>query len=179
MCRPLRLGLAPFVAASTLATLLAIGTTSERVWAQSSDAFTPITDAMLQDPSPDDWLMWRRTLDGWGYSPLDQINRDNVDQIRMVWSRGLVRGSQEGTPIAYGRQVGQNLRTEGFGTDVRDSQDCNLSPSARLSGRGMIRSVGLTLYIWTSATYSRALQPRSGRRLLGKRHYQSPEPRIT
>jgi glucose dehydrogenase len=51
--------------------------------------FEPVTDAMLQDPSPDDWLMWRRTLDSWGYSPLDQITRGNVDDLQMVWSNGL------------------------------------------------------------------------------------------
>ena len=45
-------------------------------------AFTPVTDAMLQDPDPADWLMWRRTLDSWGYSPLDQIDRGNVDELR-------------------------------------------------------------------------------------------------
>ncbi len=56
---------------------------------------------MLQRPSPDDWLMWRRTLDGWGYSPLTQITRENVDQLRMVWTRGLLTGPQEGTPLAY------------------------------------------------------------------------------
>ena len=33
--------------------------------------FTPVTDAMLENPDPADWLNWRRTLDGWGYSPLD------------------------------------------------------------------------------------------------------------
>jgi alcohol dehydrogenase (cytochrome c) len=42
------------------------------------DRIRPVTDAELETPSPDDWLMWRRTLDGWGYSPLDQINRENV-----------------------------------------------------------------------------------------------------
>ena len=31
------------------------------------DAFIPITDAMLHDPDPDDWINWRRTLDGWGF----------------------------------------------------------------------------------------------------------------
>jgi alcohol dehydrogenase (cytochrome c) len=39
---------------------------------------SPVTDAMLRDPAPADWLMWRRTLDSWGYSPLDQIDRSNV-----------------------------------------------------------------------------------------------------
>ena len=46
----------------------------------------PVTDAMLADPPPESWLNWRRTLDGWGHSPLDQITRDNVGQMRMVWS---------------------------------------------------------------------------------------------
>ena len=67
----------------------------------SSQDFTPVTDAMLAAPSDDDWLMWRRTLDGWGYSPLDQINREYVRELQMVWTRGLVRGAQEGTPLAY------------------------------------------------------------------------------
>ena len=61
----------------------------------------PVTDAMLRDPSPDDWLMWRRTLDGWAYSPLDQIDRGNVKDLRLVWSRGLSEGRQQGTPLVY------------------------------------------------------------------------------
>ena len=63
--------------------------------------FTPVTDAMLQDPDPADWPMWRRTLDGWGYSPLDDIDRTNVGALRMVWSRGLTEGAQQGTPLVY------------------------------------------------------------------------------
>ncbi len=69
--------------------------------AQSTTAFVPVTDAMLEAPAPEDWLMWRRTLNGWGYSPLDQITRDNVGELRMVWTRALARGSQQGTPVAY------------------------------------------------------------------------------
>ena len=71
------------------------------VSAQPGAGFVPVTDAMLQDPAPGDWLTWRRTLDGWGYSPLDEIDRGNVHRIRMVWSRGLAPGRQEGTPLAY------------------------------------------------------------------------------
>ena len=62
----------------------------------------PVTDAMLQDPAPGDWLMWRRTLNGWGYSPLDQITRENVNDLRLVWTRALSSGYQEGTPLVYG-----------------------------------------------------------------------------
>ena len=70
------------------------------VLAQEADRIRPVTDAELQDPSPDEWLMWRRTLNGWGYSPLDQVNRDNVGSLRLVWSRALAsQGRQQGTPL--------------------------------------------------------------------------------
>ena len=45
--------------------------------------------------------MWRRTLDGWGYSPLDQVNRDNVGELRLVWTRALGAGRQQGTPLVH------------------------------------------------------------------------------
>ena len=73
--------------------------------AQPAGEFVPVTDAMLQDPDPADWPMWRRTLDGWGYSPLDQVNRDNVGELQMAWSRALPQGTQEVTPLAYGGVV--------------------------------------------------------------------------
>ena len=82
------------------AVLLTAGFVSPR--AQSSSDFVPVTDAMLQNPDPADWLMWRRTLDSWGYSPLDQIDRDNVGDLRLVWSRALnAPGRQQGTPLVY------------------------------------------------------------------------------
>ena len=64
-------------------TMLPLTLGSGSVRAQSSDDFVPVTDAMLHDPAPADWLMWRRTLNSWGYSPLDQIDRENVGEIRM------------------------------------------------------------------------------------------------
>ena len=78
--------------------LLVLGTVAATAQDRS---FTPVTDAMLQDPDPADWPMWRRTLDGWGYSPLDDIDRANVGALRMVWSRGLTEGAQQGTPLVY------------------------------------------------------------------------------
>jgi alcohol dehydrogenase (cytochrome c) len=56
---------------------------------------------MIQNPDPKDWLSWRRTLDSWGYSPLDQIDRSNVDSLRLVWARPLPDGHQEGTPLVH------------------------------------------------------------------------------
>ena len=68
---------------------------------QTSSEFKPVTDATLQDPAAEDWLMWRRTLNGWGYSPLDQVTTENVGDLQLVWSRALTDGRQQGTPLVY------------------------------------------------------------------------------
>src|SRR5687768_11129239 len=63
---------------------------------------TPVTDAMLANPAPADWPMWRRTLNNWGYSPLDGIDTRNVATLKMVWTRPLGEGAyQEGTPLVH------------------------------------------------------------------------------
>lgn len=48
--------------------------------------FRPLTQEMLNNPNPEDWLMWRGGYSNWGYSPLDQINQENVNQLRLAWS---------------------------------------------------------------------------------------------
>jgi len=61
----------------------------------------PVTDEMLLHPDPGDWLMWRRTYDGFGFSPLDQITRDNVKDLRVAWTWSLSTGAAESTPIVH------------------------------------------------------------------------------
>ncbi len=77
------------------------GVADQPLRAQQFDDFTPVTDAVLQDPDPADWLHWRRTLDAWGHSPLDEITADNAGQLRLVWSWALAQGSQQTTPMVY------------------------------------------------------------------------------
>ena len=67
----------------------------------SAQAFVPVTQAMLNNPDPADWLMVSRTYDEQRYSPLNQINKANVGQLRLAWARGLPMGTQESTPIVY------------------------------------------------------------------------------
>ena len=61
----------------------------------------PVTDEILQNPDSANWLHWRRTLDGWGYSPLDQITRDNVHQLQLAWSWQIRPGLSQPTPLVY------------------------------------------------------------------------------
>jgi len=87
------------LALSSAVLLSFLGVSAESLHAQSD--VIAVTDAMLQSPKANDWLMWRRTLDGWGYSPLDRIDRSNVSDLQMVWSRGISDGSNQGTPLVY------------------------------------------------------------------------------
>jgi alcohol dehydrogenase (cytochrome c) len=65
-------------------------------------SFRPVTEAMLRNPAPGDWLNWRRTDNAWGYSPLDQITRQNVGQLQLAWSWSMDdTGSQQATPLVY------------------------------------------------------------------------------
>ena len=47
--------------------------------------YQPVTAERLMNPEDGNWLSIRRTYDGWGYSPLDQITPDNVKGLRPVW----------------------------------------------------------------------------------------------
>lgn len=63
--------------------------------------YRPVSAAMLANPPDADWLMFRRTYDGWAYSPLEQVDRDNVGELRMVWSRAMEPGGQYTTPLVH------------------------------------------------------------------------------
>jgi len=79
----------------------ACGTAATLPTAAQESQFVPVTDEILENPAPADWLMWRRTQNHWAYSPLDQVNRRNVGQLRLVWTRPIGEGVQEGTPLVY------------------------------------------------------------------------------
>ena len=64
-------------------------------------ARAPVTDAMLRDPDPDDWLIYRRTYDGWGHSPLDQITRENVGELQLAWVWAMGDGRNQPTPLVH------------------------------------------------------------------------------
>jgi alcohol dehydrogenase (cytochrome c) len=65
--------------------------------------YKPVTTERLKKPDSADWLMGRRTYDGWGYSPLVQITAANVARLRPVWvfSTGVNNG-HEAPPIVNG-----------------------------------------------------------------------------
>jgi alcohol dehydrogenase (cytochrome c) len=63
--------------------------------------FTPVTDAEMRAPKPEDWLMYRGNYQGWGYSPLTQVTKANVKNLQLAWSRIMWPGLNEITPIVH------------------------------------------------------------------------------
>ena len=63
--------------------------------------FVPVTDEMLREPVPENWISFRNGYGLWGYSALDQITGDNVEGLQLVWSRAMNDGYQEVEPIVY------------------------------------------------------------------------------
>ncbi len=61
--------------------------------------------AAAADPSPldhpDDWPQYHRTHDAWRYSPLQQVNRDNVKRLKVAWIHqpGDITHGIQATPI--------------------------------------------------------------------------------
>ncbi len=65
----------------------ALGQPEQRDW-------EPVTDERLLNPRDGDWMNFRRTYDVTGFSPLDQINRETVGDLRLVWAYSMRDGSR-------------------------------------------------------------------------------------
>jgi len=61
--------------AALLCTLGSVGHAQNTQTTRGIANFVPVTDQMLRNPKPEDWLMLRGNYQGWGYSQLEQINK--------------------------------------------------------------------------------------------------------
>ena len=62
---------------------------------------TPVTDAMLNNPPAQDWLLWQRSYDNQGFSSLDQINRETVNKLKLNWRMPLQVGENNPGPLVH------------------------------------------------------------------------------
>jgi alcohol dehydrogenase (cytochrome c) len=71
-----------------------------------SKPYATVTDERLQHPEAGDWLMYRRTYDGSGFSPLRQITTRNIGKLSLAWSLNTdLIGAHETTPIVNRGQM--------------------------------------------------------------------------
>ena len=86
--------------------LCSLGIVSGPTLAQSDSSsllseLTPVTEQMLIEPPAEDWLLWRRTYASSGFSPLEQINKQNVAELVLAWQVDLEPGPNSPSPIVH------------------------------------------------------------------------------
>src|ERR1700732_230918 len=82
-----------------IALFAALGVHAQGVHVESTP-YPTVTDERLLHPDTGDWLMYRRTYDGLGFSPLKQITPGNVRRVTLAWSVSTdLLGAHETTPI--------------------------------------------------------------------------------
>ena len=130
---------------------------------------SPVTEAMLTRVPDGEWLTWRRTYDAYGFSPLKQINKTNVGDLRLAWSWSLPAGQNATTPIVHDGV----MFVLGFGDRVQAldaaTGDLLWQYSRRLpqgvppSHKRSLSIYGTRLYVPTSDVHIVALDVKTGR----------------
>jgi alcohol dehydrogenase (cytochrome c) len=133
--------------------------------------YVPVTDAMLRNPDPGDWLMIRRNYQAWSYSPLADINTGNVKQLQLVWEWAMNEGAgaNEPTPIVHnGILYLANTANIVQALDARTGEliwENRIGPELS-NGQGAIRSLALyddKVYLATTDVRLVALDARTGK----------------
>jgi alcohol dehydrogenase (cytochrome c) len=130
---------------------------------------TPVTDAMLASPPAADWLTWRRTFDDQGFSPLKQITKNNVNDLKLAWTWTLPVGANEATPLIHDGV----MFVHGFGDKVQALDAANgdlLWQYSRTLPKGVQATVkrnisiyGDKVYVATSDIHMVALDAKTGK----------------
>lgn len=154
------------------AVVLACLAASTVAFSQAGD-FIPITQERLHNPEPGDWINYRRTYDVTAHSPLAEIHRRNVDDLRLVWAYTMRDNSRwVATPIVAnglmyvsegsGRVVALDALTGELVWEQTRSfpNDIGVSEAARRH-RG-VSIYGNTIYWGTADSYLVALDGRTG-----------------
>ena len=63
--------------------------------------YTPVTDAMLRNPDPADWLMIRHDYHANNYSTLNQVNTGNVKDLQLQWVWAMNEGTNQPAPVVH------------------------------------------------------------------------------
>ena len=88
--------------ALVVAPILMLGTYASPALSQGViENYAPVTDAMLADPAPGDWLSYGRNVMNYRFSPLSQITRENVGSLQLIWARAMEPGINQSAPLVH------------------------------------------------------------------------------
>lgn len=129
----------------------------------------PLTEDNLKNPSPNDWLMYDRTYDSQRFSPLQQINKSNVGQLKLAWSVTEGAGSQESIPLVHDGVM--YLQAPGAVIEAIDAatgqliwkHERKMADNIKNGARAKTIAIGYDMVYWTSPdSYLEALDARTG-----------------
>jgi len=127
--------------------------------------YVRVTDEMLRNPPPGDWLMLRRDHYASNYSPLTQITRDNVQDLQLAWVWPMNEGgTNQPSPLAHNGVI--YLNNTGGIIQALDGRTGNLIWEHRLGSNVAMRGMSLyddKLYVAASNAHVVALDARTGK----------------
>jgi len=129
--------------------------------------YTPVTDAMLRNPDPNEWLILRHDYKATNYSTLNQINANNVQNLHLVWSWAMNDGTNQAAPLVHSGVMFVN-NANNF-VQAIDARTGELIWENRLGGSGNSQR-GLALYddkvyVTTGEARIYALDARTGKNI--------------
>ena len=133
--------------------------------------YLPVTDEMLRNPDPGDWLMARRNYQGWSYSPLTQITRDNVKDLQLAWMWAMNEGggANEPMPLVHNGIIYLVNTTNILqALDARTGEliwENHVGPNAQ-NGMGAMRNIAIyqdRVFLATTDAHLVALEARTGK----------------
>ncbi|HEV3329937.1 MAG TPA: PQQ-binding-like beta-propeller repeat protein [Bryobacteraceae bacterium] len=142
-------------------------------------SYTNITDAMMRNPDPSDWLMLRHDYHASNYSPLNQITAQNVKELQLQWVWAMNEGTNQPAPVVHNGVM--FINNPGSMVQAIDARTGDLIWENRLgtsdtgsSNRGLAIYED-KVYVTTSEAHIYALDARTGKNvwdtLIGDRKY--------
>jgi alcohol dehydrogenase (cytochrome c) len=127
--------------------------------------FARVTDEMLRNPPPGDWVTIRRDQFASNYSPLNQITRDNAHELQLAWVAPMAEGgTNQPSPLARNGTI--FLNNTGGIIQAIDGKTGDLIWEQRLGTNTAMRGMTLyddKLYLATSQAHIVALDAKTGK----------------
>ena len=129
--------------------------------------YTNVTDAMLRNPDPNDWIMIRHDYHANDYSPLNQINTANVKDLQLAWVWAMNEGTNQVAPLVHnGILFINNPGNIVQALDARTGEliwENRIGDSAQGNSQRGIAIYGDKVYVTTSQAHIYALDARTGK----------------
>jgi alcohol dehydrogenase (cytochrome c) len=129
--------------------------------------YTPLTDAIMRNPDPAEWVMLRHDYGAHDYSTLNQINTQNVKDLKLQWVWAMNEGTNQNAPLMHSGVMFMN--TPGNVVQALNASTGDLIWENRIGQGGNASSqrgialYGDKVYITTSDAHIWALDARTGK----------------